>query len=119
MSYADRIRPAVQAELDCARHRLAAGEPAAAFRHLERAHVLGQASTREHLRSHWQMLRWAVAQRDRRELFGQLLRLIGAATKTFVGLIPEGNTGGAKVSPLRHMPIPRDLARVIAAARRR
>ena len=41
------------------------------FHHLERAHILGQASTIEHVRVHAMMLAWALRQRDTREIFGQ------------------------------------------------
>ena len=54
MSFADRIRPFVDAELRAARE-----DQASEFTHLERAHVLGQASTREHVRVHWRMVTWA------------------------------------------------------------
>lgn len=115
-SFAQRIRPFVQAELDAARRHEAGGEFAAAFRRLERAHVLGQASTREHVRVHLAMLGWALRQGARREVLGQLLRIVGAATKTAWGAVPRGNTGGANVSPLKPMPIPADLQRLIDAA---
>ncbi len=62
------------------------------------------------------MLSWAVRQNDRREVFGQLFRIVGASTKTAIGLIPEGNTGGSNVSPFRRLPVPPDLAATIAAA---
>ena len=112
MGFADNIRPYVDAELRAAE----AGGPDA-FTHLERAHVLGQESTREHVRVHWRMLRWALARRDTRETFGQAFRLVGAATKTFIGLVPAGNTGGANVSAVRPMPLDPELAAIIDRAR--
>jgi hypothetical protein len=113
MSFADNIRPFVDAELRAAR-----ADAANEFAHLERAHVLGQASTREHVRVHWRMLLWAWRHRDARELFGQVYRLAGAATKTFIGLVPTGNTGGANVSPVKPMPIDPELEAIIQRARR-
>lgn len=110
--FADNIRPYVDAELRAAR----AGGPDA-FRHLERAHVLGQESTREHVRVHWHMLRWGLAHGDAREVFGQIFRMIGAATKTFAGLVPAGNSGGANVSPFKPMPVDPELAEIIRKAR--
>jgi hypothetical protein len=80
--------------------------------------VLGQASTREHVRVHWRMLVWAWRKRDGRELFGQVYRLAGAATKTFIGMVPMGNTGGANVSPVRPMPVDPELAAIIERANR-
>jgi hypothetical protein len=35
---------------------------------------------------------------------------------TFVGLVPQGNTGGANVSAFRRMPMAPDLQRLIDAA---
>lgn len=116
MSFARNIRPAVDRELDAA---LRAQASAVQFRHLERAHVLGQASTREHVRVHWRMLRWALRERDAREAVGQLLRIVGAASKTALGWVPAGNTGGANLSPFRRLPVAPDLADEIARARGR
>lgn len=112
-----RIRADVQQELALAQQAGYAGDAAQAFTHLERAHVLGQASTRHHVRVHWHMLRWGWQQRDWRECRGQLLRLIGAATKTALGWVPRGNTGGSNISPFRPLPLPPDLAAAIARAR--
>ncbi|MCT8328883.1 DUF3703 domain-containing protein [Albidovulum sediminis] len=67
------------------------------------------------VRVHWHMLRWGLRQRDAKEVAGQVLRIAGAATKTAVGLVPIGNTGGANVSPLKPMPVPEDLAKTLAA----
>ena len=112
-----RIRPHVEAEIDAARGAEARGDIAAAFAHLERAHVLGQASTRLHVRVHWLMLVWGLHQRRVGEVAAQLLRVAGAVTKTAVGLVPAGNTGGANVSPFRPLPIAPELQRLIDAAR--
>lgn len=117
-SFAQRIRPAVSAELNAARFHEARAEFATSFRHLERAHVLGQASTREHVRVHVAMLAWAARQRLSGEVVGQLWRIVGAALKTAWGAVPRGNTGGADVAGWRPMPIPTDLQRVIDAAHR-
>jgi hypothetical protein len=87
--------------------------------HLERAHVLGQASTREHVRTHFHMLTCAWRHGEGHEVAGQLFRLIGAAALTGIGMVPAGNTGGANVSPFQRMTIPPDLARLIASARLR
>lgn len=114
-SFARRIRPHVDRELTAGKLAEAAGLDDAAFHHLERAHVLGQASTVQHVRVHVQMLLWALRHRRARELLGQMLRIAGAATKT-VFWVPTGNTGGADVSPVRPMPIPVDLAHVISQA---
>lgn len=117
MSFATRIRPHVTVELRAANSADAAGQPQTAFQHLERAHVLGQSSTVEHVRAHAHMLRWALRHRRVAEAWGQVMRILGAATKT-VFWIPMGNTGGSDVSPFRRMPIAPDMARRIDRARR-
>jgi len=114
--FAALIRPVVAVELDAASKTEKLGMAAEAFRHLERAHVLGQASTVEHVRVHWRMLRWGLRQRRPREVLGQVLRVVGAATKTGLGWVPAGNTGGANVNPFRPMPIAPDLRALLDAA---
>jgi hypothetical protein len=111
------IRPYVNKEIDQARSAERAGNFAQGFFHLERAHVLGQASTKEHVRVHWHMLLWGANRRDARQVLGQIFRLIGAATKTAFGLIPSGNTGGTNVSPFKRLPIDAELAEIIAHAK--
>lgn len=116
-TFALRIRPLVQAELDAAAMLEARGEPIPAFTHLERAHVLGQAFTVEHVRTHWAMFRWALRQNEAGEALGQAWRMLAAALKTWLGWVPSGNTGGANVSGFKPMPVPPDLQRLIDAAR--
>lgn len=115
-SFGQRIRPYVQAELEAAQRSEDAGDPASAFRHLERAHVLGQASTAQHVRVHWRMLLWGLRHRSARECAGQVVRIVGAATKTFAGMVPAGNTGGSNISALKTLPVPADLQALIRKA---
>lgn len=115
--FARAIRPHVNQELDLARDARARGDAALEFTHLENAHVLGQASTREHVRVHGAMLGWGVRNRRPAEVAGQLFRILGAATKTWVGLVPAGNTGGTNVSPFKPLPIDAPLQRAIDSAR--
>jgi hypothetical protein len=117
LTFGNRIRAYVEIELIAAQAAERAGEPATAFRHLERAHVLGQQSTVQHVRVHLAMLSWALRNQKPHEVIGQITRVIGAATKTWIGLIPQGNTGGANVSAFKSMPIPDDLADLIDVAR--
>ena len=115
--FGHRIRPYVEREISAAYQADAQGKPDVAFSHLERAHILGQASTVEHVRVHWHMLLWGIRQRNVRECVGQLLRVAGAAISTAVGLVPRGNTGGTNVNPFQSMPIPPELAALIEKAR--
>jgi hypothetical protein len=112
-----RIRPYVEREILAAYQAEAQRQPDVAFSHLERAHILGQTSTVEHVRVHWHMFLWGIRQRDVRESLGQLLRLVGAAIGTAIGLVPQGNTGGTNVTPFKSMPIPPELAALIEEAR--
>lgn len=111
------IAPHVKAELDNARQARASGDPGREFTYLERAHVLGQESTYWHVKVHVLMLAWATRNLSIREVLGQLFRIVGAATKTVIGLVPQGNTGGANVSPFRKMPIKPELATLIRDAK--
>ena len=59
------------------------------------------------------MLGATLRRHDRREVVGQLLRLVVAAPGSLSGRYPVGNTGGADVSALQPMPIPEDLRAVL------
>lgn len=116
-SFGKRIAPFVGHELVQARQARSEGDSEREFAHLERAHVLGQASTYWHVRVHVLMLLWGLRHRSPREVVGQVFRIVGAATKTAIGMVPAGNTGGANVSPFRKMPIDPELAGLIERAR--
>ena len=85
-------------------------DAAAAWRALERAHILSQALAWPHVRVHWLMLRFAWRQSDTRELVGQLPRLLLAAPGSWFGRAPLGNTGRSTVGIFTSMPLPPDLA---------
>ena len=116
-TFGRRIRPYVESEILAAYQAEARGQPDVAFSHLERAHILGQTSTVEHVRVHWHMFLWGIRQRNVQESLGQLLRIVGAAIGTAIGLVPQGNTGGTNVTPFKSMPIPPELAALIEEAR--
>lgn len=119
LSFGNRIRAYVDAELAASQAAESGGDAPAAFCHLERAHILGQRSTVQHVRVHIRMLRWGLRNHKAREVLGQLTRIVGALSKTWLGIVPPGNTGGANVSPFEEMAIPGDLAHLIDAARTR
>jgi Protein of unknown function (DUF3703) len=116
-AFATRLRPHVQAELDISAAAEREGFGDLAFHHLERAHVLAQPATLQHVRVHWRMFRFALRQRLPAEAFGQVLRMLLAGPLTIVGILPTGNTGGSSVNGFTPMPVPADLQRVIDAAR--
>jgi hypothetical protein len=111
------IREAFKHEWSLAGTARDAGEFDAAFYHLERAHILGQRSTRLHVRSHVGMLGVAWHRRDARELAVQLTRIVAAALFSRLW-VPIGNTGGANVSATRPMPVPSDLQAILDTDRR-
>lgn len=117
-TFALRLRSRVNHELAAAASAESLGDFHTAFQHLERAHVLGQPATVEHVRVHCRMFRFAVRNRLAGEAFGQAWRLVAATVFTPLGLVPEGNTGGASVNGLRRMPVPEDLQATLRAARR-
>ena len=57
------------------------------WRHLERAHVLSQPMAGRHVRTHVAMLGYGLRRRDRREIIGQLVRLVVAAPGTLDGAL--------------------------------
>jgi len=107
------IRQAWCAERAGARQARAAGDPAGEWHYLERAHILSQPLPGAHVRTHVTMLRYGIRQRDRREITGQLVRLVVAGPGSILRRYPLGNTGGANVNAVAPMAIPTDLQAVV------
>lgn len=99
-------------ELDAGYAALDSADLDEAFRRFERAHILGQRSTRLHVRAHIAMLRVARRRGDKREIVGQLQRIVAAALFSRIW-VPTGNTGGANVSAVQRMPVPEDLRKIL------
>lgn len=106
-----RVLAAYRAEMSAAR---TAPDAAARWRHLERAHIISQPWPWPHTRNHVAMFALAIAQRDSREAFGQVIRIIVAAPGSALGRYPEGNTGRADVSLTEPMTMPADLAELLS-----
>ncbi len=107
------ISDKIAEEIELAAEAERRNDLAGAFHHLERAHVLGQTSTYEHTRVHWRMFKLGLKMHSLREIWGQIIRIIGAATKTPFGIYPTGNTGGSNVWFFKRMPIPDDLQEIL------
>ena len=107
------LRTAYDAELNAASAGAVRSDTEAAFRHLERAHILSQRHTRQHVRVHWLMLRLGASGRDWREVLGQLSRIVAAAVFSRIW-VPVGNTGRANVSAMKPMLVADDLRRILA-----
>jgi hypothetical protein len=100
-------------EREAARAARSRGDLAGEWSHLERAHILSQPLVLPHIRTHLAMVSCGFRRHDRREVAGQLLRLLLAGPGSITGRYPVGNTGGADVSPFLPMPIPEDLRAVL------
>ncbi len=88
----------------------------AAWRHLEKAHVIGQAYPYEHSYVHWKMFLFGIKIKNGKEILGQIPRLLVGGVKSFVGKIPLGNTGGANIPPLKTLPIEEEIEAVFKKA---
>lgn len=110
-------RPAVRRawadERSAARRARSAGDAAAEVRYLERAHVLGQPFPILHIRTHLSMAVCGIRRRDRREVTGQLVRVLVAGPGSAARRYPLGNTGRADVGATVPMPVPADLRAVL------
>lgn len=107
------VRAAFRADMAAGRQAWRAGDLVAAYHHFERAHILGQRYVWPHAWSHWWLLRAGWRARDTREVLGQVPRILAALVFSRFW-VPLGNTGRARVSAFRPMPVPADLAAVLA-----
>lgn len=108
------LKKHVDEELLKSKKTFSKGDLQTAWRHLERAHILGQAWPYEHTQTHWHMLLFAFRIKNTKEIIGQIPRLLVGGIKSFVGEIPLGNSGGANVPPLKPMEIPSDLQEILS-----
>jgi hypothetical protein len=108
-----KLKPFFMEELKKAEHYFVKQDFQICWYHLERAHILGQPYPYQHTLAHWKMLIFGLKTKNRKEIIGQIPRLLVGGVKSFVGEIPVGNTGGANVPPLKSMEIPADLNCII------
>lgn len=111
-----KLKPYYTTELESYYNEYVKGNWQAAWHHLERAHILGQKYPYAHSYVHWKMLQFGIKIKDRKEIIGQIPRLIFGGIKSFVGSIPVGNPGGAKVPPLQPFPIAKELKEIFIRA---
>ena len=103
------VKQAFKTEMALASAARQAGDSDLEMNHLERAHIIGQRYFFAHLSTHMQMLRLGQQRKDLREVRGQLARLLAVLPGYVFGWVPVGNPGSARVSPVKPMPIPKDL----------
>ena len=87
-------------------------DPQTALLWLERAHILSQRMPLRHARAHWLMLRAGWMQGDWREVAGQLPRIVAALLFSLIW-VPLGNTGRARVSAFKPMPLTDELQKLL------
>lgn len=78
------------------------------FYHFENAHILGQKHIWKHTLSHYWMLIVGLKTNNTKEIIGQLFRIIASLLFTLIW-VPNGNTGGTNVSPIKLIPIRKEL----------
>jgi hypothetical protein len=108
-----KLIPYYKKELKIVKENLKQNNLQNAWNHLERAHIIAQNYPYEHTEVHWKMLQFGIKIKSRKEVFGQIPRLLIGGIKSFVGHVPTGNTGGANVPPLKAMEIPKDIKEIL------
>lgn len=106
------LKPHFEKELSAYRIEMDNNNLYNAWKHLERAHVIGQSFPYEHTYVHWKMLQFGFKIKSGKEIIGQIPRLLIGGVKSFVGKVPLGNTGGANVPPLKPMPINSEIEKL-------
>jgi hypothetical protein len=108
-----RRRLAFDREIALGRELIAAGDLERAFKHLERAHVIGQTFVSEHTKAHWLMFALEIRRRRVAAVCGQAIRLVLGVVGSAIGVVPVGNTGGTDISMFKRLPIPPELQAII------
>lgn len=114
ISIPESLKPYYKAELVKYRTEYSKGNLKKAWNNLERAHIIGQKYPCAHTFVHWKMLQFGIKIKSKKEIMGQIPRLIFGGVKSFVGKIPIGNPGGANVAPLKPYPIEKELENIFA-----
>ncbi|CBW27278.1 putative membrane protein [Halobacteriovorax marinus SJ] len=109
MSMHDDLLYAFELEMSKAKEAFHSTKLDLSFKHLERAHVLGQMNVIAHTRAHIWMFKVALKRKDFAEMFAQSIRIPSGIVGSFLGVVPLGNTGGGNVSAIKPMDISEDL----------
>jgi len=108
-----KLRNAFNAEMNIAKQLYSQKNYSKCYVHLERAHILGQRNYIPHVLNHFWMCKVGIKQGDVREVVGQVTRMIMSVfsllDNPLFHTVPVGNTGRARVSPVKPMPVPADL----------
>ena len=115
-SIPQKLKPYFDLELSKYQIEYLNGNLEIAWKHLERAHIIGQKYPYAHTLVHWKMLLFGFKIKNYKEIFGQIPRLLVGGVKSFVGKIPVGNPGGANVPALKSFAIEKDLLNIFTNA---
>ncbi|MGB0937060.1 MAG: DUF3703 domain-containing protein [Colwellia sp.] len=107
-----KLKEAFNIEITKAKQSYFTQDYSQSFYHLERAHILGQSFVIPHATTHWWMLKIGIKTKCYREISGQIMRIIASIIFSKIW-VPLGNPGGANVSPIKPMPIPNDLKKIL------
>ena len=95
-------------QLQLGRTALKKKEYSTSFYHLENAHVLGQKHIGRHTLSHYWMFVFGIKTNNTKEIVGQVFRILASIIFTLIW-VPKGNTGGTNISPVKPIPIRKEL----------
>ena len=109
------IKHEIARRVEQSRAAVRAGDDPAAWHRLEEAHILSQPWPTPHVGVHRRMLGLALRRGPRREIPGQVFRILVAGPGSAAGRYPVGNTGRADVSAFAPMPMPDDLRALLDA----
>ena len=80
-----KLKPYFQRELNEYLLAFEKNKMEVSWKHLERAHILGQPYPIEHTYVHWKMLLFGIKTKNTKEVIGQIPRLLVGGVKSFVG----------------------------------
>lgn len=95
-------------QLEKGKEALRKKEYSTSFYHFENAHILGQQHLWRHTISHYWMFVFGIKTNNFKEIIGQVFRIIASLLFTFIW-VPAGNTGGTNISPIKPIPIRKEL----------
>jgi hypothetical protein len=110
------LKPYFDKELEKYEANYLVGDLTTAWKHLEKAHIIGQRYPYAHSLVHWKMLQFGFKIKSTKEIFGQIPRLVFGGVKSFVGKVPVGNPGGSNVPPLKPFPIEDEIMDIFVKA---
>lgn len=104
-----QLKEAFQLELKLYKEAFKQENWTLAWKHVERAHILGQFFSLPHLLTHYLMLKLAWRTNDCFEVLAQVPRLILAVPGSVTGKAPLGNSGRSTIGIFTPAEIPEDL----------